>query len=118
LLSVILAIPALAIVTYDFIYYEPTRGEISRVIASATAEERHLPMPLEGFLRWEFRKGTEVYAARLLMVYLDIAQQRATQLHWAVIYELWIAERLRSIATPPPAGGNPVELMGVMSRTT
>jgi hypothetical protein len=113
LLSAVLAVPALAVVTYDFIYYEPNRSEISRVIARATADERHLPMPLAAFLRWEFRNGTEIYAARLLIGHLGIAQQRVTRRHWSVIYELWIAlvkahlsveERMTVITVLAPTG--------------
>jgi hypothetical protein len=113
LLSAVLAVASLAIVTYDLMYYEPNRSEISHVIGTATPEERHVPMPLASFLRWEFRNGTEAYAASLLIRHLGIVQPRANALHWAAIYDPWIAlvkfhlnveERMTVIAVLAPMG--------------
>jgi hypothetical protein len=115
LLSAVLAVPALGIIAYDVVHYEPSRSEISRVIASATADERKLPMPLAAFLRAEFQNGTQIYAARLLINHLGVGQQHATRQHWTLIYTLWCAlvkfhlsaeERMTVIAVLAPTGTN------------
>jgi hypothetical protein len=115
LFSVVLAIPVLGIIGYDLRCYESNRSEISRVITSATADERHLPMPLAKFLQEEFRNGTDAYAARLLIYHLGIGGTHMSAGHWAITYALWCelvryhlsaAERMTVIAALAPTGPN------------